>query len=425
MKRDPFSLQKLENQNLQKMLSVQLEQCLRHHTRTCHGLPDMTFILTCLKRVITQNQSGRDFLQFLHEVEDQNVKRSTFFEALKSQRRLHTVNEMGHLYHKLLSSLLASAGIDHLAGFPELADYEVFSADGHFIEHPSHVNKQDSLKVYAAGSIYIQNIRNGLIQLLTPVSDGSTKEHELPHFKQAIEATNSTKKIIWVLDRAFMDYQWWERQKAKGRNIISRTKSNTSVMYCGNLTFDTNDPVNTGVVSDRAGGFSNTRSTMRIIDYIDPETGEEMTFYSTLNRNIRPGLICWLYFLRWKVEKAFDCFKNDLGEKKAWATGKNALQIQGKCICIIYNFILFLSETIQKTHHCKDKKAEKKYHDGLKKRKTIAEAQGRFIHPMLFLYRSISKISAQLIRVVRNHFSSDKPLGLLIPLFIQRLEVYL
>ena len=90
--------------------------------------------------------------------------------------------------------------------------------------------------------------------------------------------------------------------------------------------------------------------------------GEEMTFYSTLNRNIRPGLICWLYFLRWKVEKAFDCFKNDLGEKKAWATGKNALQIQGKCICIIYNFILFLSETIQKTHHCKDKKAEKKYH---------------------------------------------------------------
>jgi hypothetical protein len=334
MNHNPFSLQKLENQNLQKMLSVQLEQCLRHHTRTCHSLPDMTFILTCLKRVITQNQSGRDFLQFLHEVEDQNVKRSTFFEALKSQRRLNTVSEMSHLYHKLLSNLLASAGIDHLAGFPELADYDVFSADGHFIEHPSHVKEQDDRKVYAAGSIYIQNIRNGLIQLLTPVTDGSTKEHELPHFKQAIELTSSTKKIIWVLDRAYMDYQWWERQKAKGRNIISKTKSNTSVMYCGNLTFDTNDPVNAGVVSDRVGGFSNTRSTMRIIDYIDPETGEEMTFYSTLNRNIRPGLICWLYFLRWKVEKAFDCFKNDLGEKKAWATGKNALQIQGSCICI-------------------------------------------------------------------------------------------
>jgi hypothetical protein len=425
MSRNPFSIQKLEDQNLQEMLSVQLEQCLRHHTRTCYRLPDMTFILTCLKRVITQNQSGRDFLQFLHEVEEQNVKRSTFFEALKSQRRLHTVSEMSHLYHSLLSNLLSSAGIDHLAEFPELADYEVFSADGHFIEHPSHVKKQGSRKVYAAGSIYIQNIRNGLIQLLSPVTDGSSKEHELPHFKHAIEVTDSINKIIWVLDRAYIDYRWWEKQKAKGRNIISRTKSNMSVLYCGTLTFDADDPVNAGVVSDRLGGFSNTRSTMRIIDYIDPETGEEMTFYSTLNSNIRPGLICWLYFLRWKIEKSFDCFKNDLGEKKAWATGKNALQIQGYSICIIYNFIQFLSETVQKTHQCKDKKAEKKYYDGLKKRKAIAEAKGRFIHPMLFLSRSISKISAQLIRLVRNHFASDKPLRLIIPLFIQRLEVYL
>ncbi len=318
-----------------------------------------------------------------------------------------------------------AAGIDHLMAFPELADYEVFSADGHFIEHPSHVKKKGKRKVYAAGSIYIQNIRNGLIQFLTPVSDGSTKEHELPHFKHAIELTKSIKKIIWVLDRAYIDHRWWEEQKAQGRIIISRTKSNKSVLYCGNLTFDADDPINAGVVRDRLGGFSNTRSTMRIIDYIDPETGEEMTFYTTLNSNIRPGLICWLYFLRWKVEKAFDCFKNDLGEKKAWATGKNALQIQGNCICIIYNFILFLSETIQTKHQCKDKKAVSKYHDGLMKRKTIAETQGRFVHPMLFLYRSISKISAQVIRLVRNHFSSDKPLGLIIPIFIQRLEVYL
>ena len=192
-------------------------------------------------------------------------------------------------------------------------------------------------------------------------------------------------------------------------------------MYCENLDLDINDPVNAGVVSDRIGGFSNTRSTIRIINYIVPETGEKITFYTTLNNRIRPGVICWLYFLRWKIEKAFDCFNNDLGEKKAWATGKNALQIQGHCICIIYNFILFLSETVQKTHQCSDKKAKKKYRAVLIKRKTITEVQGRFIHPMLFLYRSTSKISAQLIRLVLNHFFSDKPLCSIISLFIQRL----
>lgn len=413
-----------EDQSLRQMLLLQLEQCIRHHTRTCHQLPDIKFILACLKRVINQNQSGRDFLQFLHDVEDQKIPRSTFFEALKSPRRLQAVSEMSNLYHHLLSSHMTSEGLDNLAAFPEIADYEVFSADGHFIEHPSHVKKPGG-KNYAAGNIYSQNIRNGLIHLLSPVTDGAAKEHELPHFKQTIELSSTTKKIIWILDRAYMDYRWWEKQKKQGHHIISRTKSNKSILYCGDLTFDLHDPVNAGVVSDRIGGFTNTRSTIRVIDYINPETGEEMTFYTTLNLNIRPGVICWLYFLRWKIEKAFDCFKNELGEKKAWANGINALQIQGHCICIIYNFILFLSETIQKKHHCRDTKAEKKYHERLKKRMSIAMTHGRFIHPLLILYRSISRISSQIIRVVRNLFHTDMALRLVIPLFIQRLEVYL
>ena len=183
------------------MLSDQLEQCLRHHTRSCHGLPDMTFVLSCLKRVITQNQSGRDFLQFIDEADGQNLKRSTFFDALKSQRRLHAVSEMSKLHHKLLSNLVTCAGVDLLAGFPELDDYEVLSADGHFIEHPSHVKKENNRKVYAAGNIYAQNIRNGLTQFLTPVTDRSAKEHELPHFKQAVDMVNSTKKLygFWIV----------------------------------------------------------------------------------------------------------------------------------------------------------------------------------------------------------------------------------
>ncbi len=222
-----------------------------------------------------------------------------------------------------------------------------------------------------------------------------------------------------------MDYRWWEKQKALKRNIISKAKSNMSVLYCGDLAFDPHDSVNAGVVSDRLGGFSTTRSTLRIIEYINPEDGEKMTFYTTLNRNIRPGVICWLYFLRWKIEKAFDCFKNDLGEKKAWGTGTTPLQIQGYSICIIYNFIHFLSETIQKIHDCKDDKSERKYRDNLKKRQAAAKSHGRFIHPLIFLSRTITKISAQVIRVVRNHFFHNKPLRLIIPIFIQRLKAYL
>lgn len=232
-------------------------------------------------------------------------------------------------------------------------------------------------------------------------------------------------KTIWVLDRAYLDYTWWDKQKARGINIVSRAKSNMAPMYCGEFAFDSDDIVNAGVVRDRVGGFSNTRSMIRIIEYINPETGEEMTFYTTLDKSIRPGLVCWLYFLRWKIEKAFDCFKNSLGERKAWATGLNSLQIQGYSICMIYNFILFLSETVQEKHCCTDKKAVEKYQIQLIARMDNALKINRFVHPLLFFYRSISRLSSQLIRVVRNHFYSKKTLRLLIQLFIQRLEGYL
>lgn len=425
MRHSPFSFKQFENQSLQKMLSSQLKQCSGHHNRKCEGLPDTLFIQACLKRVITQNRSGREFLQSLHEVDNQMVPRSTFFDALKSLRRLFTVRQTSQLYHDFLSNQLASTGIDYLAEFPDIDGYEVFSADGHFIEHPSHLGKKCGQKLYAAGNLYIQNIRNGLVRLLTSLTDGRAKEHELPHFKKAIEKMNTAHKTIWVADRAYIDYRWWEKQKSRRNYIISRAKSNRSVMNCGEYYFDRHDPVNAGVVSDRIAGFTNTLSTLRIIDYIDPETGDEMTFYTTLDSKIRPGVICWLYFLRWKIEKVFDCFKNALCERKAWAVGTNSMQIQGHCISIVYNFIHFLSETIQNQHDCVDIKAERKYLEHLKKRIIKAETQGRFIHPLLFLSRCISRISSQFIRVVRNHFSSKKPLRLIIPIFIQRLEAYL
>jgi len=425
MRQNPHSLKELQNHSLQQLLLSQLEQCAGHNIRKCDRLPDTVLIPACLKRVISQNQSGREFLQTLDEVDNQKVPRSTFFDALQSPRRLLSVRETSDQYYRLLSEQLTCSGIDYLADFPEIQDYDVLSADGHFIEHSIHLKKESGKKVYAAGNVFIQNIRNGLVQLLAHVTDGSAKEHELPHFRKAIRRINTIRKTIWIADRAYTDNRWWERQKARGNYVISRAKSNRSVINCGENRFDSNDPVNAGVLKDGNGGFTNTLSTFRIIDYMDPETGELITFYTTLGHKIRPGVICWLYFLRWKIEKVFDVFKNALGERKAWATGANPIQIQGHSICIIYNFIQFLSEAIQEEYQCTDKKAENKYLDNLKRRIRKARTKGRFVHPLLIFSRSITRISSQFIRVVRNHFSSERPLRLIIPLFIQRLEVYL
>ena len=132
-----------------------------------------------------------------------------------------------------------------------------------------------------------------------------------------------------------------------------------------------------------------------------------------------------LLFLRWKIEKVFDCFKNSFGEIKAWATGSKATQIQGNLICLVYNFVQFLSEKTKKHESCEDEKAEKKYAKNLELRERKAAALGRFIHPLIYTSRRISRISYQFIRSVRNHLFSKKPLSLVLPIFADRLRRYL
>lgn len=103
--------------NLQQLLSCHLEKIRSHHFRSCGSLTDLDFIMTCLKRVITQNESGRDFLQFLQEVDNKNIPRSTFFEALKSPRRLAVLKDIESSYHVHLSRSLSDIGIDFLEAY--------------------------------------------------------------------------------------------------------------------------------------------------------------------------------------------------------------------------------------------------------------------------------------------------------------------
>ncbi len=164
---------------------------------------------------------------------------------------------------------------------------------------------------------------------------------------------------------------------------------------------------------------------MRIIEYVDPETGEEMAFYTTLGKEVRPGVVCWLYFLRWKIEKVFDSFKNSFRMTKAWATKNRATQIQGHFICLVYNFVQFLLEKTKKYGSCEDEKAEKKYTRNLKTREAKAKQSGRFIHPLMYTCRRISRISNQFFRSVKNHFFSENPVCDLLHIFVQRLIRYL
>jgi hypothetical protein len=58
---------------------------------------------------------------------------------------------------------------------------------------------------------------------------------------------------------------------------------------------------------------------LRRVRYRDAVSGKIFTFMTT-ELNLPPGIIAFLYKLRWDVEKVFDEKKSKLHEQKAWAT---------------------------------------------------------------------------------------------------------
>lgn len=67
---------------------------LSRRRRNCPALPDELWLEAGVRRYLGLFQSGRDFLQDLADRHDTDILRSTFFESLKSKRRLALLSEI-------------------------------------------------------------------------------------------------------------------------------------------------------------------------------------------------------------------------------------------------------------------------------------------------------------------------------------------
>lgn len=400
------------------------------HSRKCKAITDVDFINFGFERVMGEYCSGRDFLQYKNEIEDADIARATFFSALDSSRRLNLVEDISKSFNNDIDNYMKAFGTDYLQDFPELVDYQVYSGDGHYINHASHTEKDGSGKNYAAGTLYIQDIRTGLISPLATITDGNRKSHEIPIFRDAVDALpkSDSKKTLWILDRAYVDKSWWPQKVKDGQHVIVRVKKGAVLTPCKDIAFDSKLEVNTGVTrfyTAKMGSNPKKESTAhRIIEYTDPERGRKYQFVCTVD-HIEPGLVAWLYFLRWRIEKAFDNLKNDFFEQKAWATGQRALKIQSSVIAMVYNFMRLIKEYLHSEEGIVDEKVNKKYEKELQKRERKAKEKGRFVHPFMKTITRMPKLSAQFIRTFKMHFQGKIRIRGLIPKFRKSMLYYL
>ncbi len=400
-------------------------------TRSCPMISDEDFLPLGFLRTLSQAQSGRDSLQHQAEVFEEMVSRTSFFDSLHSTRRKSLLAEMNR---QLYSRSHLQDPEDLLAAFPELADRAVWAVDGHKIEHACHALRDTKGRHVAPNTLYLLCLHTSLLFNLAAVQGDGAYAHEMPVFRASwrvffhrqLKTSTPDSAPVLVVDPAYVDNAFWDQQRLlrqTGVLMITRAKGNIAPRQRRALSFDAADPMNLGVESDERVTFDGGH-VMRLIHYIDPETGTSYHFLTT-EMTLRPGVVAWLYLLRWRIEKVFDTSKNKLQETKAWATGQTARCIQAHFLALTHNLLVLFRGLLAREYDLEDEKIRDRREQHLDQRQVKARAEGRQVNPLHFLMPTIIQLSVQLIRTLRNHIFAHRSFREALPRIRAMLLAYL
>ena len=395
------------------------------NVRTCVQLPDAAWIRFGIDRVLQEILSGRAYLQQHGYRIDHCPPLSNYFESLKSKRRLSLLSELNERWIQKFSATLA----DPLAQYSELAEFDLYAGDGHWHSAAAHDGPQGDTK-RAVGHCYSLDLRRHTLRHLD-LAQGK-KEHDI-HLLKRQEAQKlrqgapKGRKVLYAWDKASIDFHAWHRWKmVSGIYFVSLEKSNMKLLVTGLPEWDRNDPVNASVISvEWVAGIAGVM--IRRIRYRRPDTGEILSFL-TSEMTLRPGLIVFLYKLRWDLEKVFDQLKNKLGEKQAWASTVTAKTIQAQFICLTHNLLLLVERRLLEDGITNNAELERKAKE-LASALDFAAKAGRTIPTPVVALQRFTQRSVKLLRwlkvqsprstlLARRYTSTHPPLRLSLTPFL-------
>lgn len=317
------------------------------YSRVCRKISDLEWLSIGVMRTFGLDKSGRGFLQNLLFTTKKLLSVGLFFETLKSKRRLAYLE---HALESLASFMLIERKhADIFGNFEELNDFHIFGGDGHYHESATHDKRIEGTK-YSTLHFFLTNLR---IQTMGHLALGKSEEgRKTEHDMHALKRMNieslrqcakKGEKVLYIWDRASLDFKQWVEWKRKGIYFLSRSKKNLDFKVVEVLEIKTEDEINNGVLKDEIVETKNGVQLRRVI-YRCPFKNKTYSYLTNLSKKIRPGLVAFLFKCRWDIEKIFDEFKNKIEEKKSWGSHENTKTTQAIFMCISYNLSLLLED---------------------------------------------------------------------------------
>ncbi len=163
----------------------------------------------------------------------------------------------------------------------------------------------------------------GNIPSFIHVSDG--KLHDV----NVLDMMIPEPAAIYVLDRAYLDFERLFGLHEAGAFFVTRAKSNADLRRVYSAPSDRAQ----GIICDQTVALSGFYSQkhyphhLRRIRFKDPESEKTLIFLTNLF-GPPPMTICELYKARWQVELFFKWIKQHLRIKKFYGTSENAVKVQ-------------------------------------------------------------------------------------------------
>lgn len=179
---------------------------------------------------------------------------------------------------------------------------------------------------------------DGLIPSFVTITDGKC------HDVTAGRALELPADSIVVMDRAYVDYSWFNALNLKGIFFVTRQKRNARYRV-----IERHDVLKSkGLTCDQTIRITGSKAgtcpvPLRRVGYRDPDTGKYYVFL-TNNFHLAARTITDIYKARWQIELFFKCIKQNLKIKSFVGTSKNAVLTQiwiAMCTYLLLAWIKF------------------------------------------------------------------------------------
>lgn len=181
----------------------------------------------------------------------------------------------------------------------------------------------------------------GNIPSFIHVSDG--KMHDV----NVLDLLIPEPAAIYIMDRAYLDFERLFGLHDAGAFFVTRAKTNTDLRRIYSAPSDRTQGIVCDQTVELSGFYSHKHypHQLRRIRFKDPETEKTFIFLTNLF-GPPPITICELYKARWQVELFFKWVKQHLRIKKFYGTSENAVKVQIWTAVSVYVLIAIIKKRL-------------------------------------------------------------------------------